>query len=325
MHGLQVKVKNTLVGQIDHLKVADIDNDGIGTVLIEGAGGLNPENTSQAGVARFALNNLRFPIREAIFAVAENKYSTNLAQRMAVVLTIGGIELDDAVLSGITRTGLFSLAKYRLLLENYIGPIPTSISSTLTDLDMPVSLVNNPQGRAALKDLGFDVLKINQDLSVHWDKDTGDLDLEQAHVSLENGATATVKLTLGGVPQFLFEDPRRAQESLATLTVKRGSIVIEDASTIIRMIELQAKKANVSQLEIRAATVAQIRDALGPLASSTFADDLSDAADRFMQNPERLEVRLDQKSPIPVTQLLGMAATAPQAIPNVLGANVSAD
>ncbi|PTW60419.1 hypothetical protein C8N35_10442 [Breoghania corrubedonensis] len=323
--GLQVTSKGTRVGQIDHFEVSDIDDTGLGKVLVEGAGAINPTNAAQFGMSRLMLANLTFPTRDALFALKDAAATGNAPAIMKAIPTIGRVELDDLVVSSATQAGSFSLDKYRLLLDRFIGPIPTDITNTVENLDIPTSFVRNPMSRAIVESLGFDVLKLNQNLRIHWNAETQDLDLEQAHISLENGGSATVKLTLGGVPRFIFENPKRAQEAIATLSVKGGSILIENAPAITRLIEMQATQANVSKEEIRAATIAQIRDVMGPLADTAFASDLTSAADRFMQNPKRLEINLRPENPVPVAQLLGMAATAPQAIPDLLKAGASAD
>ena len=325
INSLQVDKKGTRVGQIDHLELANLNDEGLGSLLVEGAGAMNPTGAAQFGLSRLMLGDLHFPSRDALFALKDARQTGDIQAIMKAIPTIGRIELDDALFSGATRMGSFTLANYRLLLDKYIGPIPTDITSTLSGLDVPVSYIGSPTSRAILSALGFDALKVDQNLRIHWNAETQDLDLEQADVSLENGGTATVKLTLGGVPAFVFEDPRRAQEAIATLSIKGGSIVVEDASAITRMVEMQATQANVSKDKIREATIAQIRYVLGPLADTAFASDLTNAADRFMQDPKRLEIRLQPVNPVPVAQILGMAATAPQAIPDLLKASASAD
>ena len=325
LSGLQVNVKGERVGQIDNLEIADLDDEGLGTFLVEGAGAVNPANASQFGLSRLLLADLTFPTRDALFALKNARETGDVQAMMDAIPTIGRVEVDDMLMSGPGRPGSFSLANYRLLLDKYVGPIPTDISSTISGLNFPVSFVSSPKSRAILSALGFETIKVDQNLRLHWNGETQDLELEQAHVALENGGTATVKLALGGVPRFVFENPKRAQEAIATLSVKGGSIVIEDAPAITRMIEMQAKQANVSEAEIRAATIAQIRDSLGPLADTAFAEDLAKAADRFMQDPKRIEIQLKPENPVPVAQLLGMAATAPQTIPDVLKASASAE
>ncbi len=63
-----------------------------------------------------------------------------------------------------SRTSLHSL---RVDLSNYIGPVPTSVSSDLGDLVIPVSLLK-PSSQAVFRKLGYDKIDVSYRLKLNW-------------------------------------------------------------------------------------------------------------------------------------------------------------
>ncbi len=325
LRDLRVNKGTARVAQVGRVAVSDLTEDGIGSVVLEGAGVSNPDNSAQFGLSRFAVTDIGYSSIKALIGFEQARAAGDVPAMLAAIPTVGGIEIEDFAMAPANAPVTLSIASYRLAFDDFIGPIPTRISNVLDGLNLPVAMITNPNVQRVVSAMGFDALKIDQTLKLDWNEATNDLTLEQAGIRLENGGNATLRLTLGGVPKILFEDPTRAQEAIATLSIKSGSLVIEDAAVLTAMLEQEAAKHNVPVETIRSGTVAQVRAALGPLAMTPFADELSGALDQFLSDPKRLEIRIEPASPVYAAQLLGLAATAPDTIPGLLNTTISAD
>ncbi|MEH0072552.1 hypothetical protein V6L77_23645 [Pannonibacter sp. Pt2-lr] len=57
---------------------------------------------------------------------------------------------------------------------------------------------------------------------------------------------------------------------------------------------------------------------MGPLTGTRFGEELLEAARTFAADPKNIVIEMAPKAPVPVTQILGAGATAPQTIPDLL-------
>ncbi len=325
MKSLHINQGATRIAQIGLVDVSDMTPRGIGSIVVEGAGISNPKNSAQFGLSRLAISDITYADYEALLKFKKSQARLDIPAMLAAVPTIGGIEIKDFAMAPANAPVTLSLDSYELGLHDFIGPIPTRIANVLEGLNLPVAMITNPNARRVAKAMGFDALQINQTLLIDWNEATQDLTLEQAGIRLENGGSATLRVTLGGVPKVVFEDPSRAKEAIASLTIKSGSLVIEDAEIITAMLEQESKKNDVPVETIRSGTVAQVRAALGPLSKTPFADELENALNEFLANPERLKISMEPGSPVFAAQLLGLAATAPETLTGLLNVKVSAN
>jgi hypothetical protein len=190
---------------------------------------------------------------------------------------------------------------------------------------IPVEMVDDKDARALFERLGLTQLAYADELSVRWDPDTLKLSVDPLTVSIEGGGSATFTAEIGGIPRLVFENPDQAQMAIATATLNGARLVVKDAKLISAYIEGEAEKAGISAATLSSALADQAAAGMGPLAGTPFAKDAEGAVRAFLASPDELVVELAPGSPVPVTQVLGLAATAPGGIPDLLGAAISAN
>ncbi len=322
---IRMSIGGAQFGQTGQIAISDISPGKIGSIELKSTGFSAPDNKGQFGFRRLLLKDVDYSKVATGDDLARAIQARDIMAILAALPIVGGLEIEDFALTPHDAPVTLSFDAYRLAQANFVGPIPTQVSSAIEGLSLPTPIIGNADAQKALSAMGLKALRIDQTLKLDWDEETGVLTLEQAGIRLENGGNATLRLTLGGVPKFVFEEPSRAQEAIATLSIKGGSLLIEDAAVITAMLEQEATKRNAATETIRSDTIAQVRAALGPLAMTPFADELSGALDQFLANPERLEIRIEPASPVYAAQLLGLAATAPDTIPGLLNTTISAD
>jgi len=106
---------------------------------------------------------------------------------------------------------------------------------------------------------------------------------------------------------------------------KNVNFLVKDAVLITGLIDYFAKEQNTPPEGLRTMIVEMIELQAGPLTGTPFIEDLLTALSSFLKNPKRLSVDFNPKTPVPFTQVLGIASAAPDQLPALLGANVSAN
>ena len=200
-----IKVGATKFGRVklDLYQVADLSAKGLGKILIEGFNLLGNKG-EYANLNRFSLSDLRFPPLEALLNLKNAGNSNDMQAILKAIPT-----LESVVSKGfevrIPDIGEISFAESSTKMSDFIGPIPTNIAILLNELKMPVSLLNNESGQI-LAGMGYDQLQISYGINALWDEASKILSLD-TNLELDNGGVLDAKLSIGGVPRMVFEDP----------------------------------------------------------------------------------------------------------------------
>jgi len=135
----------------------------------------------------------------------------------------------------------------------------------------------------------------------------------------------SLKAGVAGLPKSVIENPALFEQALATLAFKNVNLSVRDADLVSGLIAHFAGLQKVSPADLRASLLQTLELQAGPLAGTPFLNEAKAALGAFMENPQRLSVDLAPEAPVPFTQILGTAATAPNQTPGLLGAMISAN
>ncbi len=158
-----------------------------------------------------------------------------------------------------------------------------------------------------------------------WDEASESLTLENADVSLDKGLKITLKAGLTGFPRSVIEDPQNIMQAMATLAFKNLNFLAEDAVLVSGLIQYFAKEQNKTPEEIRASIVQMVELQTGPLSGTPFMEKVKTALRAFLENPGKLAVDANPKAPVPFIEMLAIGSMAPEQVPDMLGAKVSAN
>ncbi len=311
---------------LDRIIVRDASSAGVGLLALEGLALSSPQLGSVT-LSRVALEDLTTAPFISYLDVASPKAPTpEIADILPLVPTLGRLEIRRlaTALPGDAGAGA-GLNRARLAMGNFIGPIPTAIKSDIDGLRLPLDLIDDATVRQALEAAGLTVVSYGDALRLKWDEETEQLRLERLDMRLENGVRVELSLTFGGISRTVFEHPEQAQEALATATVIGGRLLITDAKAMTAFLQRQAAEAKLSTETLALGLADQAIAELGPVGQSPFGQELHEALKTFFRTGKRLEVSLTPTQPVPVTQLLGLAAAAPGQIADVLNAKVIAE
>ncbi|WP_153769362.1 hypothetical protein [Labrenzia sp. CE80] len=316
-------IRRILTSQISGAGARELSVDGVDIEVVDGG---------SAYIAHAGLSRLAFPPFAALLALDDTAEPTPSQIREALP-TVGKVLLSDLDLnigsaapgpSDSTGDIWFQLDLLELLQGGFVSNIPTRTSLIVDGIGMPTSLLDNPALETMLEKLNLSEVEINHALSFAWNPDTKDLILRNVSLQLLDGGNASLSLVLGNVPPTLFTRPELAQIALASATFKSGHLRLESADLVAAFISDEAAKNNLSEEQLAEGLVETLRGELGTLSDTQFGAELIAAVRNFLADPDELIIDLTPAEPVPMTELLGLAVTNPDKIPERLGARVIA-
>ncbi len=303
--------------------IKNLSNRGLGKFAIEGID-INGPDGEKVKLDLALIGNILFPSVEEIMAMVEQGPPENPAAAAALAPKVGKLEIGNLFVDDKKKPP-FSLGLFRVLQSGFIGAIPTDIRIDTENFELPVAYIEDPMAQAMLQSLGYNVLKIASKIALKWDERSQDLTLENADISLDDGVKIKLKASVAGLPRSVIENPQNFMQAMATLAFRNVNFLVEDAVLVSGLIDYFAKMQNMPPEGLRTMIIQIVDSQAGPLTGTPFVEELKTALGIFLENPKRLSVDLNPKSPVPFTQMLGTVSTAPDQMPTLLGANVSAN
>lgn len=235
-----------------------------------------------------------------------------------------------------TQDGLYLPGEeMRVTNANFLGKIPRETKFSITNVEMTSKNLPSGQFKTTLTDLGYEVIRFNVSGDSKWDDQTGIFELPNFSITGSDFADMIWSFKLGGWTPELFQglttlDPsndQKAQDILGKLqatSINEITLNIDNKSIVDRVLDQQSKKAGVERSEFVDKTMSSIAIPLTFLKNPKFQEMISTQLKSFLSDPRSIKVQVAPEKPIPVSQIVGMAAIAPQTIPDILGVNIEA-
>lgn len=312
-----------ITAKLDSFLLRDLSSEGMGKFEIAGVD-VNGPGGEEVRFDRILIGDVLFPDSEALISAIEKGPPQDPIAAAALGPKIGTMEAANVHFDDKKKPA-FSLGLFQLLQTAYVGPIPTDLRLQTRDLNLPVDYIEDPMVQGMLRSLGYDVLNIAADFVLNWNEASEDLTLEKADISIDDGAQISLRAGVAGLPKATIENPALFEQALATLAFKNANLSVRDAKLVPGVIEQFAQLQGMQPADLREALIQSIDLQAGPLAGTPFVEQVKAALRAFLEKPDRLAVDLQPDAPVPFTQILGTAATAPAQAPDLLGASVSAN
>jgi hypothetical protein len=314
-------------GVIGEIVARDASYRGIGEFAINGTSLRVAENNAAIDLAGFTLKELRLARLASYldFGLTAAKREPSLPEILSIVPTLGLLEIEGLKVASDELPAPVSLDRYSLAMRDFIQPFPTAIDAATENAVFPVSLVEEDEARALFEALGLDVLRYSDRIKLAWNPDTQVLTADPVSFNIEGGGSIDMVMEIGGIPRIVFENPEQAQMAIATATVNRARITVRDAKLVSAFIAQQAAGSGLSPETLALALADQAANEMGPVKDTPFGQTLHGALKSFLVSPDELVLSVDPANPVPAMQIMGIVATAPATLPQVLNATVSAN
>ncbi len=268
----------------------------------------------------FSATDLVLPTAEEIEKAGENSvigpsYST---------LEVLDVQITDEDSNKIELSRLFTA------IDEMDGDLPTASRFAVDGLKVDAENLDD-DGKKALADLGYERMNLSVEGDGRWDPEAATAKINNFMLTGEDVGTLSLNLSLGGITRDLVaklgevKEPEQAMGLLQGVSVEGISINLDNSSIVERILDMQAKEAGTDRATLVKQLSAGLPFMLSFLQNQAFQDKVASAATTFLNEPKSLKVVAAPSSPVPVAQIMGQAMMAPQALPEILGVDITAN
>lgn len=325
MMGFDIDVNDTENGtqfaaQLDSFRLADLWSVGLGELSLKGFFSEGEGNRIQMDL--FQLKDIGFPTLAALMDAERASEEMDVKAIIAALPTLGLIEASGIDVNIKDEPG-FKLGLSRLEMGDFIGRLPTRVSSTLENLEFNVADLE-AEGREVFEKMGYERINLSYVLSLIWDEASEILSLESRN-ALDDGGTLNAAVEIGSVPRSVFEDPETAQNALAFLTFNAASMVFDDNSIVDRAIEATASDQGKSADQLKQELLGALPFVMGALNKPDFVDEVAKAVSKLLSEGGSLTATAQPEQPVSVMQVIAGGAAAPGTLVDLLKVEVIAE
>jgi len=239
-----------------------------------------------------------------------------------------GFVYENATASGITFTpkdqqGEITVREASVRFGNVVDGEPQQSSGSVTDITVPASLVSNEQFQ--LSALGYDQLSFDVSWDAERTPETGDLDIRDATLSLENGGTLKLTGQAANVPVAAPGSDEMDTAALMNAAVKTVTLRYDDQSLAGRVLDYFAKQQGLERQQFAEQIAGALPLIVGAIGNPAFQEQLVGAVGTFLRDPKSLTITLAPPSPVPGSAIMQTVQTAPQTLPDQLGVRIEAN
>ena len=321
LSGLKFDAPGAAKGKLDLYRVHDLSANGLGKLLLKGinAAGSGGEYFN---LDLFSLSDIRFPALEALINLEVAGKNNDIPAIMKAVPTLGKYQTRGLDVR-VPGQGEVSLKSSRLEVADFIGPIPTKLDIIVNDLKFPVSMMKG-EAKQAFSAMGFKDIMVSYGLKAAWDEASKIFSVNTT-AKLKDGGDIDVDVSVGGVPRSMFENPMTAQQVVALLTVDSANVSFDDRSIVDKAMGIVAAQQGVDVKTLKAQAVGILPFVLQVLNKPNFVSELSDTVKKFLNTSGTIVVSATPATPVSIIQLMGVGASAPGAVIDLLNVKVRAE
>jgi hypothetical protein len=233
------------------------------------------------------------------------------------------LEANDLRFTAKDQPGEMTVARISVETGNVVENVPQDNKGTVEDLTIPPEFFATSQVKPST--LGYDTLVFDVTWDGSRDPAANTVSVRDATISMQDGGTFSLTGKVGNLPE-----PREMNDADATakateMEVHTLTLRYDDQSLAGRVLDLMAQQQGVD----RAQYVQQISGALpfllAALNNPEFQNQVAGALGAFLQDPKSLSITIAPQEPISAAEIIGIASTAPQSLPERLKASVTAN
>jgi hypothetical protein len=241
---------------------------------------------------------------------------------------------------------VFSMSGMEANVTRMDGDAGLEFDATMSDLKADLTTVEDPKAKDALAKLGLTSLEGKVAMSGSWELASGKLAVDEYSFDFKDVGSLNLSLEFSGYTlDFLkgIQEAIKASEAnpnkeeanaalgmsmmglVQQLTFNSASISFEDASITKKLLDYAGSEQGVTGDQMAQSLKGLIPVMIAQLNMPDLQNQISAAANTFLDDPKSLTISAEPKEPVPFPMIMGAAMGAPQTIPQVLGVTVTAN
>jgi len=208
-----------------------------------------------------------------------------------------------------------------------------------------LSLVEDPQSKAAIDALGYQNISGDFQLAGTWQPTDGRMALSNYDITVDDAGTLGMTFDLGGYTVDFLKSVQDLQKKMADqpegtdnsaqglamlglmqqLTFNGATVRFDDDSVTNKVLEYVGKQQGMSAKDIANQAKAIVPFMLMELNNPELAAQVTAAVTAYLDNPKSLEIAAKPASPVPFALLAANGMSNPKELPKTLGLTVTAN
>ena len=219
--------------------------------------------------------------------------------------------------------GEVTVEKLEIETSNIVDYQAQASRGTVTGIRIPAQ--NAPPGPMSPQSLGYEEIILDVNWDGARDPETQVAKIDALAITMRDGGSISISGALGNVPAVR---PKEAQDSmmvLSQLTVQSLTIRYSDDSLAGKILDASAKKQGTTREQYAQQLAGALPFFLSMIQNPAFQNKVATAVGQFLTDPKSLTISVQPDRPISGAELIGLVQTAPQTLPDVLGASIEAN
>jgi hypothetical protein len=142
---------------------------------------------------------------------------------------------------------------------------------------------------------------------------------------MQDGGDLSVTGVVGNVPPPTALNDPNASEKASAIELHTLTVRYDDKSLAGRVLDFLAKQQGISREEYAQQIAGALPFLLASLNNPAFQNEVASAIGTFLQDPKSLTVKMQPESPVSGSEIMGIAGSAPQTLPDRLKASITAN
>ena len=212
---------------------------------------------------------------------------------------------------------------------DYQNGYPHTVSLGVEGIEVDPAMAPEDDGTAAqLKALGYEKLLLGIQGSGSWDEATGDLTLEEFTIEGADMGSLTITGDLGGFTADVvaqLDQPSPPPELMSEITISSATVTFQDDSLTGRVLDMQAQQMGTDRATFVEQITAALPLMLTMIQNPAFQEKVANAAGTFLKDPQNISISVEPESPVTLLSIIGAAQMAPESLPDMLNAELTAN
>ena len=200
----------------------------------------------------------------------------------------------------------------------YDSIIPVSISVSVQGLEVDTATMSDAKSKQTLTMLGYDKLYLGFKLEYAWSAATKEIMIKELSVGAEDAGKLAISLVLAGADFSNVQTKEDLNALAPQIALKRAEIRYTDESLAGKLLEFTAKTQNISPDDLRKQLIATIKQQPMFDFNSPETAPAAAALETFINDPQKLAIIAEPKTPAPIMAVGMQAQTAPDALSETL-------
>ena len=232
-------------------------------------------------------------------------------------------EANDLRLSRKAEPGELTAARVFMEVTNVVDNVPQDSKGVVEDVTVPPEFFAGAQFTP--QTLGYENLVFD----VTWDgsRDIGakTLTVRDFTIRIQDGGDLSFTGKMGNLPEPTALNDADAPAQANSVEVHTITVRYEEASLVGRILDWMAQQQGISRADYANQISAALPFLLAAVNNPEFQNELAGAVGAFLKDPRSLTLKIEPAAPITGEEIMSIAGSAPQTLPDRLNASVTAN